>query len=57
MPPNVAFDYDSDADNGQLAIAVTGGDSFTAGQVEIQGNKTYGHAGNTWDEYAPDKGP
>lgn len=57
VAPATAIEWSYNEDDMKLEIRHVGGDSFTAGNVEIDGENAYGHAGNTWDEYGPDMGP
>lgn len=57
VAPATAIEWSYNEDDMELEIRHVGGDSFTAGNVEIGGENAYGHAGNTWDEYDPDMGP
>lgn len=59
LAPNPSFEYDYDGE-GQLDISVTGGDSFTAGQVEITGDGDSAVSGastpDTWNEFDDNAG-
>lgn len=51
----VVFQYEYDPAAKRLVITVAGGDTVEAGNLVIQGDRTYGHAGNTWEQYADGK--
>lgn len=53
IPPQVAFEFDYDDDEGTLTVTVQSGDTFTAGQVTVQGSG-FEAVGASWDELALD---
>jgi flagellin-like protein len=60
VAPQVSLDYDYTAESspgnadGELTAVVSSGDSFTAGQVELQGTSIGGNAGQAWNQVADD---